>query len=193
MTGGRGNRKLGATAYAALVMLAFGEASGYELKRRADNTLRFFFAAPAMSQLYAELARLTEIGLVVDRLERRGGERETRVFALTPAGHDELRRWLADDGVPVTVFKSHLALRLIVGHLAEPARMLADVRAERERAWAERSALQAVVDGLAPDDPVYGWARTVGTWGLRYFDDTMDQLDELCRAIEEKAVNPAAG
>ena len=55
-----GRRPLGATAQAALVLLTFGAASGYELKQRADNTLRFFFAAPAMSQLYAELARLAE-------------------------------------------------------------------------------------------------------------------------------------
>lgn len=168
-------------------MLAFGEASGYELKQRADHTLRFFFAAPAMSQLYGELGRLSDAGLVADRLERRGGDRETRVFALTPDGHAELSRWLAEDTPPATVFKSHLALRLVVGHLADPQRMLADVAAERERTEAERLALQAVVDGLAPDDPTFGWARMVGTWGLRYFDDMMHQLDELRSAIESKA------
>ena len=113
----------GATAHAALVLLSFGPASGYELKQRADNTVRHFFAAPAMSQIYAELDRLAAAGLVADRPERRGGDRETRVFSLTAAGRDELRRWLGDDPLPATVFKSHLALRLVVGHLADPDRM----------------------------------------------------------------------
>ena len=63
-------RPLGATAQAALVLLAFGEASGYELKQRADNTLRYFFASPAMSQIYAELGRLSQSGLVAERMER---------------------------------------------------------------------------------------------------------------------------
>lgn len=185
MTGGP-RPKLGATAQAALVLLAFGEASGYELKQRADNTLRFFFAAPAMSQLYGELGRLTAAGLVADRFERRGGDRATRVFALTREGHTELARWLAEDTVPATTFKSHLALRLMVGHLADPRRVLADVDGERQRISAERVALLAVVDGLGPDDPMLGWARMVGTWGLRYFDDSMRQLDELRSAIEAK-------
>ncbi len=172
-------RPLGATAQAALVLLAFGEASGYELKQRADNTLRFFFAAPAMSQLYAELGRLAEAGLVADRMERRGGERETRVYSLTDAGHDELRRWLAEDPLPPAIFKSHLALRLVVGHLAAPERLLADIASERARVVRDRADLQAVFDSLDPDDEILSWAKLVASWGLEYFGAQLDQLDRL--------------
>jgi DNA-binding PadR family transcriptional regulator len=177
----RQERKRGATAHAALVLLAFGPASGYELKQRADDTLRFFFASPAMSQLYAELDRLAEAGLVADRPERRGGDRETRVFSLTAAGWDELRRWLADDPLPTTVFKSHLAMRLIVGHLADPARMRADVATERERTVVEREALEKVAVEL---DPALVWARLVADWGRRYFDSTIEQLDALAGDLD---------
>ena len=179
-------RPLGATAQAALVMLSFGAASGYELKQRADHTLRFFFAAPAMSQLYAELARLAEDGYVAERFERRGGERETRVYELTPQGEDELRRWLAEDALPPTVFKSHLALRLVAGRFAEPDRLLADVATERRRLTAELADLRAVVDGLDPDDAQSGWARVVGEWGLDYFGSQVDQLDDLLAAVEAR-------
>ena len=69
------------TAYALLGLLTFGdELTGYELKQRADKTLRFYWVAPAMSQIYSELARLTEHGL------RRAG--------------DDARRGAAHDGVP---------------------------------------------------------------------------------------------
>ena len=165
-------------------MLSFGAASGYELKQRADNTLRFFFAAPAMSQLYAELARLAEAGYVAQRLERRGGERETRVYELTAQGEDELRRWLAEDALPPTVFKSHLALRLVAGRFAEPARVLADLATERRRLTAEVADLRTVVDGLDPDDPQGGWARVVGEWGLAFFGSQVDQIDVLRAAVE---------
>jgi DNA-binding PadR family transcriptional regulator len=182
-----GRRPLGATAQAALVLLTFGAASGYELKQRADNTLRFFFAAPAMSQLYAELARLAEEGYVAERFERRGGERETRVYALTATGEDELRRWLAEDPLPPSVFKSHLALRLVAGRFAEPARLLDDVATERRRLVQEVADLQAIVDGLPTDDPQLGWARLVGEWGLAYFGGQDDQLDALRAAVEARA------
>lgn len=191
-------RPLGATAQAALVLLAFGEASGYELKQRADNTLRYFFASPAMSQIYAELGRLSQSGLVAERMERRGGERETRVYSLTDAGHAELRRWLAEDPLPPTVFKSHLALRLVVGHLAAPERLLADVATERDRLRAERADLEVVFDSLDPDDPILGWAKVVATWGLEYFDAQLEQLDRLAERVRAQAARrgrarPATG
>jgi DNA-binding PadR family transcriptional regulator len=183
-------RKWGATAHAALVLLAFGPASGYELKQRADSTLRFFFASPAMSQIYAELDRLADAGLVADRRERRGGERETRVFSLTPTGRDELRRWLAADPLPRTVFKSHLATRLVVGYLAEPTRIRADITTERERTRVEREALEKVAVALDPADPERGGARLVADWGLRYFADMIEQLDalavELDRLVDDR-------
>ena len=53
------------TAYALLGLLTFGdELTGYELKQRADVTLRFYWVSPAMSQIYSELRRLTGLGLV---------------------------------------------------------------------------------------------------------------------------------
>ena len=39
------------TSYALLGLLTFGdELTGYELKQRADATLRFYWVSPAMSQ-----------------------------------------------------------------------------------------------------------------------------------------------
>ena len=47
------------TSYALLGLLTFGdELTGYELKQRADSTMRFYWTAPAMSQVYTELDRL---------------------------------------------------------------------------------------------------------------------------------------
>jgi DNA-binding PadR family transcriptional regulator len=179
-----GETSWGTTAHAALVLLAFGPASGYELKQRADNTLRYFFASPAMSQIYAELDRLAAAGLVADQRERRGGERETRVFSLTAAGRDELRRWLAGDPLPTTVFKSHLALRLVVGYMADPDRMRQDIATERQRARSEREALERVAISLDPEDPERGWARLVADWGLRFFADAIEQLDSLTDELD---------
>src|SRR5262245_21755765 len=188
----RQDRTWGATAHAALVLLAFGPASGYELKQRADNTLRFFFASPAMSQMYAELDRLTGAGLVADHRERRGGERETRVFSLTADGRAELGRWLAADPLPSTVFKSHLALRLVVGYLAEPDRVRAHIATERARVGAETEALEKVAASLDPTDPALDWARLVADWGLRYFADTVGQLDDLAAQLD-RLVTKRAG
>lgn len=175
---------MGRTAYAALVLLAFGDATGYELKQRADRTLRFFFNAPAMSQLYTELDRLAAAGFVAATDASRGS-RDARRFALTDAGRDELRRWLADDPLPETVFKSHLALRIVVGHLVGPERMGLDIDTERRRVRGALDELDAVLGALEPGDDQLGWAWLVARWGDRYYRDMIGQLDELRDLLDD--------
>ena len=54
---------LRATSWAVLGLLSFGEElSGYDLKKWADWSLRFFYWAPSYSQIYGELRKLEEIG-----------------------------------------------------------------------------------------------------------------------------------
>lgn len=165
------------TAHAALVLLAFGPATGYELARRAERTLRFFFAAPAMSQIYSELQRLAAAGLVT---------RTDTGYELSPAGRDALARWVAEGDLTPTVFKSHLALRMMVGHLADPARLAADIAEERARMADELAGVLEVRDSLPPEHPELGWAWMVANWGTRYYSDMVAQLDQLTALLERR-------
>ena len=73
---------LPATSFALLGLLTFGdELTGYELKQRADMTLRFYWTAPAMSQVYTELSRLLTLGLVATV-----GDGRTTRYRITEAG-----------------------------------------------------------------------------------------------------------
>src|SRR5215211_5539647 len=79
-----------ATGWALLGLLSFGrELTGYELRQWAGNSLRHFYAAPAMSQVYAELDRLEAAGLTASR-EVAQGRRPVRVHRITPGAR---RRW----------------------------------------------------------------------------------------------------
>ena len=78
------SRDLPMTAYALLGLLSFGDPlTGYELKQRADRTLRYYWVSPAMSQVYSELERLHDLGLV-----RRHGDERTTSYSMTAAGTD---------------------------------------------------------------------------------------------------------
>ena len=110
------------TGYTLLGLLSFGdELSGYELKQRADN-LRFFWSAPAMSQVYREVERLTAAGLVTQRRVVRDGARSTKVYGLTAAGERAVRAWLATPPDP-PVLRHPVALRVFFGHVARPGRL----------------------------------------------------------------------
>jgi PadR family transcriptional regulator, regulatory protein AphA len=86
--------ELSPTAYVILGMLALGPRSGYDVKAAVDYSVRFFWAA-SYGQIYPELRRLSEAGLVEGEAEPESGRRRT-VYRLTPAGQRALEQWLAD-------------------------------------------------------------------------------------------------
>ena len=177
---------LPATGYAVLGLLTFGdELTGYELKQRADNTLRFYWVAPAMSQIYSELARLTERGLV-EPTTSDGAGRRTTTYRITEDGRTALADWVAEGRVGFPVLKHTVLLRLLIGHVGEPERireMLEEYVAELAVARAD---LRVVRDSLrgsdGPGEPFH-YPSVVADWGLDYFAaearHTRSALDRL--------------
>jgi len=160
------------TAYALLGLLTFGdELTGYELKQRADNTLRFYWVSPAMSQIYTELARLTEHGLL-EPVTTEGGGRRTTAYRITSQGSRTLREWIDGARVGFPTLKHTVLLRLLVGHASDPARMRELLEGYVvELAEALRD-LRQVRESLRGDDgpgqPFY-YPSIVADWGLDYF------------------------
>jgi DNA-binding PadR family transcriptional regulator len=160
------------TAYALLGLLTFGdELTGYELKQRADNTLRFYWVAPAMSQIYTELTRLTERGYV-EAVTSEGDGRRTTTYRITPAGERALHGWIGESPVGFPTLKHTVLLRLLIGHASEPERMremLEEYVAELAEA---RHDLREVRDSLrgadGPGQPFH-YPSVVADWGLDYY------------------------
>lgn len=83
---------LSPTAYVILGMVRREPRSGYEIKALVDNTTRFFWAA-SYGQIYPELKRLSEAGLVKGVDTPTGGRRRT-VYGITADGEEALKAWL---------------------------------------------------------------------------------------------------
>lgn len=84
--------QLSATAYVILGFVRNEPRSGYEIKAVVDNSTRFFWAA-SYGQIYPELKRLSEAGLIVGSDSPTGGRKRT-VYEITADGEEELRSWL---------------------------------------------------------------------------------------------------
>src|SRR3954454_5240774 len=82
-----------------LGLLSMRPRSGYDIKTVVDRSTRFFWAA-SYGQIYPELKRLEEEGLIEGEDVPDGG-RERRVYKLTPAAHDALQEWLFGSTVTV--------------------------------------------------------------------------------------------
>ena len=72
------------TARVILGMLALGARTGYDIKRAIDLSTRFFWGA-SYGQIYPELHRLEERGLVQATPDPQGGRRRT-AYALPRQG-----------------------------------------------------------------------------------------------------------
>jgi DNA-binding PadR family transcriptional regulator len=139
------------TAYALLGLLTFGdELTGYELKQRADNTLRFYWVAPAMSQIYSELSRLTEHGYV-EAATTQGVARRTTTYRITSAGERALHEWI-DESRPERITE------MLEEYVAELADALTDLRHVRE----------SLRGADEPGQPFH-YPSVVADWGLDYF------------------------
>lgn len=178
---------LSPTGYALLGLLMFAgrtdtAVTAYELKQRADRTLRYYWVAPAMSQVYTEVNRLVGAGLVA-AVDPAGppGRRTTR-YVITDAGDAALREWLTRTPADFPVLKHPVALRLLMGHLSDPATvgaMLDDYVA----ALADRRRDLAGVRELLGDREEVRYPAMVADWGLAYYDAEARIVAELAERV----------
>ncbi|HEY7042871.1 MAG TPA: PadR family transcriptional regulator [Nocardioidaceae bacterium] len=177
------------TAYALLGLLTLGDdLTGYELKRRADNTLRFYWSSPAMSQVYTELARLAEHGLVAVREDETAPVRRTRRYRITATGRRDLARWLGQVETDFPLLKHPIALRLLLGHLIEPDQTKAMLERYLDSLARRRQDLQTVRDSLGeegdPERALYRYPRMVADWGLEYYESERVMVTELISRLD---------
>ncbi|MER5514556.1 PadR family transcriptional regulator [Streptomyces sp. NPDC002763] len=78
--------------HALLGLLVFRPGSGYDLLKMFNTSLGYVWPAK-QSQIYGELTKLDATGLIQVTDE---GPRGRKQYSLTPDGHAEARRWLAE-------------------------------------------------------------------------------------------------
>ena len=175
---------LSPTSYALLGLLTFGgrEVTGYELKQRADRTLRFYWTSPAMSQIYTELRRLADRRLVLT-----GGSGRATRYRISAKGRRALASWTARPaGFPV--WKHPVALRLIIGHLTEPEALQQMLRQYVVEVALARRDLQEVRDLLRGEDlpgQDLRYPSLVADWGLAHFDSEEQIATRLLHRLDE--------
>jgi PadR family transcriptional regulator AphA len=168
---------LSATAYVILGMLRKGPMSGYEIKALVDNSTRFFWAA-SYGQIYPELRRLSEAGLVEGVDSPTGGRRRI-VYEITADGEEELKAWLRQ---PPEVFemRDEGLLKLFFAEALPPREAVEIVRAMRRY----REAMNQRLRELEPtkDEEVAAYQLTVLRCGLEY----TDWFIGWCKRTEER-------
>ncbi len=179
---------LSTTSYALLGLLVFdqetseGGMTGYELKQRADRTLRFYWVSPAMSQIYTELERLDRHGFVTST-EVEDGKRTTKHFAITAQGRKALDAWLRTPSTDFPVLKHPIALRLMMGSLMDPSELTAMLDDYLDQLTERRSDLESVREMLSDRSDVTFPAR-VAEWGLAFYASEAETVERIRKDLD---------
>ena len=153
--------ELSKTAYVVLGMLRLGRRTGYEIKSLVDVSTRYFWAA-SYGQIYPELKRLEEAGLVTGEDDDSDGRRR-RAYELTEAGERALHDWLTSELRSRWSCGTRASLKLFFADALDPEEQLALIRATRA---VHEQALDQL-RGAAPARDRAGRARSARPEGAR--------------------------
>jgi DNA-binding PadR family transcriptional regulator len=166
------------TGCVILGMIALGRRTGYDIKQLVDQSTRHFWAA-SYGQIYPELRRLEEQGLVSGRPEPSGGRART-AYELTPAGEEALRGWLGSELGLLYELRDEGMLKLFFSDFAPELRLenLRAMRAIHERKRDQLLALRAAKRDHMPAGPSLTLELGLGmtTWLIEWCQSTERRL-----------------
>ncbi len=167
---------LRSTGYVILGMLALGARTGYDIKAVVDRSTRFFWAA-SYGQIYPELRRLEEAGLVEGKSSPTGA-RKRREYQLTAEGRAALVSWLGTPaGMPE--LRDENLLKLFFADELPVEQALEQLRRRRE-GHEQFLAILREVDARPGDDPPF--VDLVLRYGIAYGEFNV----AWCREQEER-------
>ncbi|MGW7001519.1 PadR family transcriptional regulator, partial [Streptomyces sp. NPDC054933] len=113
-----------ALEHAILVSLLEQPGSGYELARRFDRSIGYFWTA-THQQIYRVLGRMERDGWIEVREVRQGGRPDKKVYSVAAPGRTALSAWLAEPVEPESVRHS-LAVKIRGAAFGDPAGLIAE-------------------------------------------------------------------
>ncbi len=166
-------------------MLAFDEElSGYDLKKWADWSLRYFYWSPSFSQVYSELKKLETHGFVTSRVESADGVRGRRLYKITESGTAAASKWSNEAPIDPPILKHGVMLRIWLGHLNHPDR-LKEILREHIANMDEMQHSAAGNARGATREPAWAYSQIVLKWAERYYASERELALQLINDIDE--------
>lgn len=164
-------------------MLSGGdELSGYDIKKWFNWTVRFFYSSPAYSQIYSELKRLEQQGLVTSRVD--AGVRSRRMYQITDQGMAAVTRWANDEPVEPPTLKHNPVLRVIFGHLMNPGR-LREILTAHVAHVEEMHRAAAAEARWTGEEPAWAYARLALRWSEDYYAAERELALRMIKDLDE--------
>jgi PadR family transcriptional regulator, regulatory protein AphA len=179
-----------------LGVLSLGDATGYEIKKQAEDGPFSHFYKAGFGSIYPALAKLAADGLITGRDEPQAGKPDKRVYSLTPPGRHVLGDALTDLATGTAVrddIRSEFLFLMFFAHLMPTHRVARQIDAHIAL---YRSCLDQIREKAASGDcegmPGRAFVRGVGLAVYQAFHDYLrDNRDALLAQLEAGRQNAA--
>ena len=173
-----------------LGLLSYGEACGYDLKKRFEALFRHFYSA-GYGSIYPALAELADAGLVTCRSVPQEGRPDRKVYRITPAGRAQFREALHTTK-PQHKLRSEFLAMIYFAELMDAERLddvLDDRLAQLRDAEAHIAEIQAAWDDQVPVGArfVAGFGAALARTAAEYIEANREQLSQAGQARDENA------
>lgn len=168
--------------------------TGYEIDKGFNDSLNFFWQANT-SQIYRELNKLEEVGLLKSEWILQSDKPNKRIYSITEEGKKELDKWLYDmessiDGT--LIMKSSFLMRIFFAGEINPEKAIDTIKVFKKKCAERkvlmnmaRSAIEAYQHEIDNAEKAEYWKLTVlfgdefFTAGLIWADKALEILENI--------------
>ncbi|MET8776576.1 PadR family transcriptional regulator [Nocardia sp. NPDC004654] len=181
-----------ALEHALLVSLTERAGSGYELARRFDKSIGYFWSA-THQQIYRVLKRMEESGWLDSESVAQEGKPDKKVYSVNEAGRAELARWIAEPS-PTDLPRGELGVKIRGAAYGDLDALCAEVARHRDQ-HAQRLEVYRLIEkkDFAAPDQLSGTALhqyLVLRGGIRVEIGFIEWCDEVLQALRPSASAP---
>ncbi|MFG2299100.1 PadR family transcriptional regulator [Streptomyces sp. NPDC048603] len=183
--------------HAILTALLEKPSSGLELTRRFDRSIGYFWSA-THQQIYRELGKLEEGGLIRALPSAQPARGQKKEFEVLPAGRAELARWVGESQDPKSI-RDPLLLRIRAAAMVGTQGLLAELRRHLELHRQQLALYEAIEERDfppgrdAPEDRlrrlVLHGGTALETFWLSWLEEALAEVE----ALEKEQAGPQTG
>jgi DNA-binding PadR family transcriptional regulator len=167
-----------------LGLLSHESLTGYEIKKRIDTMLKYFWSA-SYGSIYPTLSALVQDGFVTKKETVENG-RDKITYTITDAGRGYLKEWLS---IPVTKdeLRYETLLKLFFGSVAGTQISLEHIEHFEEKTKSELPYLQKAVKTLEgiQEDNVHKYYMMTAMFGVKVYQAFLEWCDEAKQILKE--------
>ena len=169
-----------------LGLLSHEELTGYEIKRRIDDSLSYFWGA-SYGSIYPTLNSLAKEGFAEKRSDE-SSPRDRQIYSITEKGRARLKKWLSEP-VQRDEMRYETLLKLFFGNETDTQTTAAHIRAFEEKTRAslgELLGIKEVLEAVLEKDSAHRYFLMTVRFGIKTYEAYLEFCDEALAELTQE-------